>query len=92
MTISIQRIFIMPRKSSRGSRRSRGSRGSRGSRSGGKKTRIVRKKPRAAPRTDKLNIQGLSLIDLQRIARSHGIPFGGISKTHLIEKILAYQL
>jgi hypothetical protein len=32
-----------------------------------------------------------SLSELQLVARSHGIPFGGLTKTQLIEKIIAYR-
>ena len=34
--------------------------------------------------------ENMSLIELQKIARSRGIPFGGLRKSQLIRKILTY--
>ena len=81
---------------SRGHSRSRShSRARTGSSKEGKGERIshpVRK--RATPRTQKKKgkpIAEKSLAELQMVARSHGIPFGGLTRTQLIEKIVAYS-
>lgn len=38
-----------------------------------------------------VSLTKLTLAELQMIARSHGIPFGGLTRTQLIEKIHAYR-
>ena len=45
-----------------------------------------KKKPRESAGMDKK-----TLIELQQIARSFGIPFGGMTRTQLSDKIMAYQ-
>lgn len=55
----------------------------------------VSKNPRKrAPRRTKKKEKPLTertLSELQMVARSHGIPFGGLTRTQLIEKIVAYR-
>jgi ribosomal protein L9 len=40
---------------------------------------------------DKAKLNSMTLDQLHSIAKSHGIAFGGISKSFLIDKILHYQ-
>jgi hypothetical protein len=80
------------RKSRRASRRAKSRPRSRSRSGSGQK---VTTKPKArAPQKTKKKSQSLSdktLSELQMIARSHGIPFGGLTRTQLLEKIIAYQ-
>lgn len=65
------------------------SRGKHGGR--GKKVSNVVKKRVPARRKRIKPIPERTLAELQVLARSRGIPFGGLTRTQLIEKIIAYQ-
>jgi hypothetical protein len=80
----------MPSRSS--SRRSR--RGSRRSRRAGRGEKVSHSpRKRATPSKQKKEKQltDKTLAELQMVARSHGIPFGGLSRTQLMDKIIAYR-
>lgn len=74
----------MPRKNTRRSRRS-----TRRSRKSDTGAQVVRRSSlgRNSPKRAKSD---MTMLDLQRLARSRGIPFGGLRKTQLIRKINSY--
>lgn len=83
--ISFDIDLTMPQTSDRSSSRSR-SRSGKGIKVSHKaKKRAVRARKKEKPLNER------SLAELQMVARSHGIPFGGLTRTQLIEKIIAYR-
>lgn len=60
----------------------------------GRGTKVSNRASKRVPNNPKKEDRPLveqSLGELQMIARSHGIPFGGLTCTQLIEKIIAYR-
>lgn len=76
-------------KHSRGkSNRSRGRRFARSRKSQRFATAVSVK---SAPKKRHSRMSAMSLTELQIVAKSHGIPFGGLSRGKLINKIAAYK-
>lgn len=84
------------------SRKSRKSRTSRKARKNGKaQSRKIKRKSniKTAPTPVKKSLRkkasrvhsNMSLTDMQRFAKSKGIPFGGLPKSHLMKKLRAYE-
>lgn len=74
------------------SRKSRSRKSHSRSRKGSAHEKVTRKV--RARKSRKKNMKPLgeqTLSELQLVARSHGIPFGGLTKTQLIDKIVAYK-